>query len=234
MQPIAAAPHDARITGIGGSLVSAPAVLALALIGALAVFSEVFALVRVGVSPSYVSFSSAVAAVHGGDATWSEGGAAAGDAESSQEASPWSGASQSEPSDTSDSFTPDSADPTGASNAAAAAGDAAGEGSSAVDSLLPPSLLPSESRAGLMFDALLRAQFRVQQAVDWATEVPNSIGGEWLVKPLGSFQVDLFMEYALEKGIGDIHAIVAFPLPDGPPLPSSRASPAPSLFSSDM
>ncbi|GJP71079.1 hypothetical protein CLOP_g1940 [Closterium sp. NIES-67] len=45
------------------------------------------------------------------------------------------------------------------------------------------------------------------EAVDWATEVPDSVGGEWLVKPLGSFQVDLFIEYVLEKGIGDIHAM---------------------------
>ncbi|CAI7731814.1 unnamed protein product, partial [Closterium sp. NIES-54] len=51
--------------------------------------------------------------------------------------------------------------------AAGGGGEAGGgEGSSGVDSLPPLSLLPPESRAGLMFDALLRAQFRVQQA--WA------------------------------------------------------------------
>ncbi|CAI5993638.1 unnamed protein product [Closterium sp. NIES-64] len=72
---------------MSGSL-SAP-VLVLALIGALAVFTEVVSLVRVGVSPSYVSFSSAVAAVHGRDAAWTERGTAPGDAENDLEGTAW-------------------------------------------------------------------------------------------------------------------------------------------------
>ncbi|CAI7754664.1 unnamed protein product, partial [Closterium sp. NIES-53] len=72
---------------MSGSL-SAP-VLVLALIGALAVFTEVVSLVRVGVSPSYVSFSSAVAAVHGRDAMWTERGTAPGDAENDLEGTAW-------------------------------------------------------------------------------------------------------------------------------------------------
>ncbi|CAI5477140.1 unnamed protein product [Closterium sp. Yama58-4] len=144
--------HPDHRNRTGGSL-SAP-VLVLALIGALAVFTEVVSLVRVGVSPSYVSFSSAVAAVHGRDATWTERGTVPGDPENDAEGEAW-------PADA-----PNIEATTEAAEAAGGGEAGGGEGSSGVDALPPLSLLSPDSRAGLMFDALLRAQFRVQQA--WA------------------------------------------------------------------